>query len=51
MLQTSKLVKELPASLGYSGEEELEEMMFLSLWRAMIKSRSRNANRPRKMDT
>lgn len=44
-------MKELPASLGYSGQEELELMMFLSLWRAMIRSRSRKARRLRNMDT
>lgn len=31
ILQTSKLVNELPASLLYSGYEELEEIMFFSL--------------------
>lgn len=51
ILQTSRLVRELPPSLGHSGREELEEMMFFSLCRAMIKSRSRNAKRLRNMDT
>ncbi|KAL1266442.1 hypothetical protein QQF64_002117 [Cirrhinus molitorella] len=36
MLQISMLVKELPASLPHSGYEVLEDMMFFSLWRAMI---------------
>lgn len=51
-LQTSRLVRELPApALGHSGRAGPEEMRFLSLWRATIKSRSRNAKRLRNMDT
>lgn len=45
------LVKELPTSLLHSGYDELDAMMFFSLYRAMMRRVRRKNSRLRKRET